>query len=219
MKISIGVEGTFAPQCGKDTLEITGHYKGARWQSDLEIIRALGLDDFRYPIPWHRIEQRPRDYCWTALDKVIRHATELGLSIISDPLHHTSYPVWLTNGFANPQFAPSYVRFVRAFAERYPHLTVYTPFNEPGCTLDFCGYRGFWHPYHKGEASYVSMLRNTARATAEVIHMLRGLNPNIHILHVDTYERHAAADNESLARAEFLNERRFLFEDLICGRV
>lgn len=153
------------------------------------------------------------------MEHIGKGEARLSLAIIADPLHHTSYPVWLGNGFAEPEFPKLYLRFVRAFAERYPHINIYTPFNEPGCTLDFCGYRGFWHPYHKGDATYITMLRNTARATAEVTHMLRGLNPNVHILHVDTYERHAAADNESVSRAEFLNERRFLFEDLIGGRV
>jgi beta-glucosidase/6-phospho-beta-glucosidase/beta-galactosidase len=219
MKVSIGVEGTFAPQCGKDTLAITGHYKAKQWRKDLEIIRGLGLEDFRYPVPWHRIERNCGEYTWTSLDAVMAYASDLNLSIIADPLHHTSYPDWLTDGFANPEFPKLYVQFVRAFAERYPHIVVYTPFNEPGCTLDFSGYRGFWHPYHKADSSYVTMLRNTARATAEVVHMLRAKNRNVQILHVDTYERHAAGDNESVPRAEFLNERRFLFEDLICGRV
>src|SRR4051812_44781784 len=101
MKVSIGVEGTFAPHCGKDTLAITGHYKATQWRSDLELIRDLGIDEFRHPIPWHRIERQPGEFCWRHLDQVIAYSDELGLSIIADPLHHTSYPAWLSDGFAN----------------------------------------------------------------------------------------------------------------------
>lgn len=220
MKISVGIEGTFAPHCGKDTLKITGHFHGNQWRRDLRMVHDLGLEEFRYPIAWHMIERDRRRYDWRHLDKVIPYAAhELGLSIIADPLHHTSFPSWLEGGFANPQFAPSYVRFVTEFARRFPQVRMYTPFNEPSCTLDFSGYRGFWYPYTKGDRSYVRMLRNTARATAEVIHQLRRENPGVFILHVDTFERHAAIDEASLRRAEFLNERRFLFEELIAGRV
>jgi beta-glucosidase/6-phospho-beta-glucosidase/beta-galactosidase len=220
MKISIGIEGTYAPHSGKDTLAITRHYEAAQWKQDLTIVHGLGIEQFRYPIPWHRIETSPGRYDWRHLDEFIPVATErFGLSIIADPLHHTSYPGWLSNGFANPHFARRYKQFVGEFARRYPQVTHYTPFNEPSCTLDFCGYRGFWHPYYKGDRTYVEMLRNTARATAEVIHELRQLNPGVHILHVDTFERHDVLDEASLQRAEFLNERRFLFEELIQGKV
>lgn len=220
MNISIGIEGTYAPHCGKDTLAITRHYEPSQWKQDLSIIKGLGIEQFRYPIPWHRIETSPGTYNWTHLDAFIPAATEeLGLSLIADPLHHTSYPRWLENGFANPEFPVRYKQFVLAFARRYPGITHYTPFNEPSCTLDFSGYRGFWYPYHKGDRSYVSILRNTARAVAEVIHQLRALNPDVYILHVDTFERHDALDENSMSRAEFLNERRFLFEELIQGKV
>lgn len=140
-------------------------------------------------------------------------------SLFADPLHHTSYPAWLKGGFLNPAFVSAYVKFVEALVERYPAITTFTPFNEATCTLDFCGYRGFWHPYSTGDASYVTMLRHTARASAEVIHRIRRLRRGAYILHVDTFERHAAIDPESEPRARFLNERRFLFEDLVTGRV
>jgi beta-glucosidase/6-phospho-beta-glucosidase/beta-galactosidase len=219
MKVSIGIEGTFAPHCGKDTLAITRHYERSQWKQDLTILQGLGIDQFRYPIPWQRIEVKRGVYDWGHLDEFIAASREMGLSIIADPLHHTSYPRWLEEGFANAEFASHYRRFVSEFARRYPEVTCYTPFNEPGCTLDFCGSRGFWYPYHKGDRSYVTMLRNTARATAQVIDDLRRFNRATYILHVDTFERHAALDQDSSGRAEFLNERRFLFEELIAGKV
>lgn len=220
MKISVGIEGTFAPQCGKDTLAITGHYKIKQWREDLRIIRELGIEEFRYPIPWHRIERNPGEYDWSHLDEFIPHATsELGLSLIADPLHHTSYPEWFRAGFGDESFANHYIKFVTEFGRRYPEVTRYTPFNEPSCTLDFCGYRGFWFPYQKGDWSYIRMLRNTARATAGAIHKLRQQNRNVHVLHVDTFEHHSALDENSRARTDFLNERRFLFEELVGGKV
>lgn len=220
MKFSVGIEGTLEPVSGRDTLRVSGHFHDRRWSDDFGLVRELGLREVRYPIPWHRIEPERGVYHWQWLDRVLAGAIEEhGLSIIADPLHHTSYPKWLTQGFLNPEFAATYVKFVGAFAKRYPAVKILTPFNEPTCTLDFCGNRGFWHPHVSGDASYVTMLRHTARAAAEASHRFREIQPEAFILHVDTFQRHAALDAESRLRARFLNERRFLFEELLIGRV
>jgi hypothetical protein len=44
---------------------------------------------------------------------------------IVDPLHHTSFPDWLEDGFANRDFPFLYCRFMREFAERYPWVRQY----------------------------------------------------------------------------------------------
>lgn len=218
MQVSIGIESTFAPQTGLDTLSLTGHYHIPR--RDFELIQELGIKEFRYPIPWHHIESQRGEYDWTFMDQVIPAIyNDFGFEIIADPLHHTSYPAWLRKGFLDPAFLRSYVRFVDAFAQRYPMVRCYAPFNEPTCTLDFCGYRGFWHPYGTGDWIYVWMLEQTARAYSEVVQLLQGRDPGIRILHIDTFEHHAALDEESVDRARFLNERRFLFEELVMGKV
>lgn len=218
--IGIGIEGTFAPQSGKDTLASTGHYENDQWRQDFALVAELGIRQFRYTIPWHRIEQERGVYDWRLLDQMIPYIyDELGLAIIADPLHHTSYPRWLQQGFLEPAFSRLYTAFVTAFAERYPCVTAYTPFNEPTCTLDFCGFRGFWHPYQTGDRSYVTMLRHTANAAGQVVQWLKQRNPTTQIIHVDTFEDHQALDEQSVARATFFNERRFLFEELLTGLV
>lgn len=217
---SIGIEGTLEPVSGRHTLGVSGHYRSARWRDDFALVRQLGLAEVRYPIPWHDIERQPGRYHWRRLDEILENAIAgHGLRIIADPLHHTSYPRWLEHGFLDAQFEDRYVAFVEAFARRYPGVTHFTPFNEPTCTLDFCGARGFWHPYAKGDDTYVTMLRHTARATARVIQTVRAIRPGAFILHVDTFQRHAALDRASRDRAAFLNDRRFLFEELIAGRI
>lgn len=219
MNIGIGIEGTFAPHCGSDTLSVTGHFTDEQWMRDLELVQMLGIAEVRYPIPWHLVEHTRGLYCWEQVDPVLAYAQALGLRIIADPLHHTSHPAWLRSGLHSVEMIQAYPQFVAAFARRYPLITHYTPFNEPTCTLDFAGQRGWWHPYGKGDASYVAMLRITARATARAVAALRREAPDAWILHVDTFEHHSALDRASVGRAEFLNERRFLFEELLTGRV
>jgi beta-glucosidase/6-phospho-beta-glucosidase/beta-galactosidase len=218
-KMSIGIEGTFEPFSRRDTLSATRHFESGRLAADLDLVKQLGVDEFRYPIPWHRVEGREGMYDWREVDRSVAEAGSRGLTLIADPLHHTSYPAWLRDGFLNEQFVARYVKFVRAFATRHREVTVYAPFNEPTCTLDFSGHRGFWHPYCRGDYTYALMLRNTARAFAEIVHFLRAENTKTYILQVDTFEHHAALDVGSQKRATFLNERRFLFDELLLGRV
>lgn len=220
MRFSVGIEGTLEPASGRDTLVSTGHFRGKRWAQDLGLVRQLGLDEVRYPIRWHDVERERGTLDWRRLDPVLACARdEHGLSVIADPLHHTSYPRWLRGGFLDPDFPALYTRFVAAFVERYPFVTTFTPFNEPTCTLDFCGARGFWHPHAAGDRSYVTMLRHSARATAQAVHAIRAARDGAFVLHVDTFERHAALDAASEPRARFLNERRFVFDELLAGTI
>src|SRR4051794_31773720 len=46
--VSVGIEGTFEPVSGKDTLVATGHFSGRRWSEDLALVRGLGLAEVRY---------------------------------------------------------------------------------------------------------------------------------------------------------------------------
>jgi beta-glucosidase/6-phospho-beta-glucosidase/beta-galactosidase len=144
---------------------------------------------------------------------------DLGLDPIVDPIHHTSFPAWLDKGFLDDRFVETYTEFVLAFADRYPWVRRYTPFNEPMPTTLFCGDQGIWKPYARHERHWLRMARNVAFAVARVSRLLKQGNPEIQIVHVDTCEAHHALDKKSVPWARYLNERRFLLHDLILGRV
>lgn len=153
------------------------------------------------------------------MDRAMRSFQDLGIEPILDPLHHTSFPEWLTDGFANPHFAPDYLRFVTALAKRYPWAGHYTVINEPFVTTWFCGHEGFWYPYQSGARNFIPMLMNVVEAIISVSRMLVEKLPEVRLIHVDAAERHRAADAKSSAHAAFGNEMRFLVQDLILGRV
>lgn len=213
--VGIGIEGTVAPHCLRDTLEVTGHYE--RLEENLGLINTLGVREFRYPIPWHRIERVKGARVWDEMDRVMEFVEAQGLTLIADTLHHNPPPRF-DNSFLNAELVEEYPDFVEEFALRYPQVETFVPFNEPTATLDFCACRKWWYPYLSCERSYVKMLRNSARAASEAIHRLRAIRP-VFILHVDTAEHHAGLDPQSVERANFLNHRRFLFDELLMGRV
>jgi beta-glucosidase/6-phospho-beta-glucosidase/beta-galactosidase len=173
----------------------------------------------RYPVPWHRIERKRGVYDWSWMDGVLDHLRKLGLDPIVDPIHHTSFPEWIEGGFAHPRFADFYRGFVEEFARRYPWITKYTVFNEPFVTTLFCGNEGIWYPRARSPRMFVRMAVNVGRAICQIGESLQRLVPGVEFVHVDTCEHHTALDERNREKVEFLNHRRFLFHDLILGRI
>ncbi len=217
MEFLTGFESTFMPDQDMDVLETTRHLD--HFHHDLELVAAAGIHTLRYPVPWHRIEREAGSYDWSWMDAVMRSLADLGLDPIVDPIHHTSFPAWLDQGFLDDRFVEAYTGFVQAFADRYPWVRRYTPFNEPMPTTLFCADQGIWKPYARHERHWLRMARNVAFAVARVSRLLKQGNPNIEIVHVDTCEAHHAMDAKSEPWARYLNQRRFLLHDLILGRV
>lgn len=132
MKFLSGFESTHIFGSKTDVLELTEHKD--LYRQDLKLVKTTGLDTIRYSAPWHSIEKVKGVYDWEWMDKSLAEIERLGISPILDPLHHTSFPNWLENGFGNSEFVDSYVRFVTAIADRYPRVTKYTVINEPFVT-------------------------------------------------------------------------------------
>jgi beta-glucosidase/6-phospho-beta-glucosidase/beta-galactosidase len=217
MKFLSGFESTHIFGSGKDVLQLTRHTEFC--QQDLKLAKLSGLDTLRYSAPWHSIERVKGVYDWKWMDKALQCMRKLGIQPILDPLHHTSFPDWLTDGFANPDFVDSYVRFVTALAERYPWINHYTVVNEPFVTTWFCGKTGTWYPYKKGDHNFVPMILNVGEAIARISKMLVEKNPDVQLIHVDASEKHRALDTKSEPFAELMNEMRFLVQDMVLGNI
>lgn len=178
-----------------------------------------GIDCLRYSIPWHRIEKQCGAYDWEWIDQPLRFMEKHGIQPIADPLHHTSFPEWLHDGFLNPEFPALYERFVAAVGERYPFVQKYTVFNEPLPTTLFCSYTGMWYPHHASDRHFVKMALQSARAICRATEALRKQNPQMEFVHVETSEWHRALDHLSALWVDFANHRRFLITDLVLGKV
>jgi beta-glucosidase len=212
-----GFESTQIHGTGQDVLGGTRHLD--LWEHDLQLVKAQGITSLRYPVPWHRIERRRGVYDWQWTDQVFPYMRKAGLDPIVDPIHHTSFPEWIRGGFAHPKFEDFYLAFVRELALRYPWIRKYTVFNEPFVTTLFCGSEGIWYPKARSDRTFVRMAINVGRAICRVCEMLEKTVPGVQFVHVDTCEHHTPLDSRSREKTEFLNHRRFLFHDLIQGRI
>jgi beta-glucosidase/6-phospho-beta-glucosidase/beta-galactosidase len=217
MKYLSGFESTHIFGSGKDVLELTKHTELS--EEDLQLVNLSGLDLMRYSAPWHNIEKIKGVYDWRWMDKVLENMSDLGIRPILDPLHHTSFPEWLEDGFANPEFVDSYVRFVTALAERYPWVNHYTVVNEPFVTTWFCGRTGTWYPFKEGDHNFVRMILNVCEAINRISRMLAEKIPNVRLIHVDASEQHRALDEKSEPFAAFMSEMRFLVQDMVLGNI
>jgi beta-glucosidase/6-phospho-beta-glucosidase/beta-galactosidase len=212
-----GFESTHIFGSGQDILGTTRHIEF--WREDLSLLLESGIRTLRYSIPWHRIEQTPGEFDWTWIDGPMRWMQSVGLTPIVDPLHHTSFPTWLTDGFLNPEFPALYKRFVRHISDRYDWVTKFTIVNEPLPTTLFCSLTGMWYPHRASERDFVAMSLQVARCMCECSRELKRKNKQAEIVHVDTAEHHRATDQRSAAWAKHANARRFLMLDLVLGRV
>jgi beta-glucosidase/6-phospho-beta-glucosidase/beta-galactosidase len=212
-----GFESTYMPSFDIDVAETSDHI--AQRRADLELLVASGIRTLRYPIRWHRIETTPGHYDWRETDEVMDLLESLQLHPIVDLVHHTSYPRWLELGFADDQFAASYLRYVEAFARRYPQVRDFTLFNEPFSTLLLCGHEAAWPPYGAGISSFVHMLNNVLPAISEASRLCNDLLPGARHVWVDSCEHHTGSGRDGRRYARYANDRRFFVLDALLGRI
>lgn len=210
-------ESTKIHGSGTDVLETTRHL--AKWREDLDLLRATGLHDLRYSAPWHRIERTPGEFDFSWMDQPMRHMRQHGMRPVIDLLHHTSFPDWLENGFANSEFPAAFCRYVEAFAARYEWVDRYTIFNEPLATTLLCSYTGDWYPHYRSETEFVHMGVNVCRAIRMADRSLRRIRRDFCSVYIDTCEHHSALDRRSERWVAFANDRRFWMLDLVLGQI
>jgi beta-glucosidase len=71
-----------------------------RWQEDLDIIRDLGLNTYRFSLEWSRIEPAPGEFSKAMLEhylRMIEGAHERGI-LPMVTFNHFTTPIWLRQG-------------------------------------------------------------------------------------------------------------------------
>ncbi|GMR22144.1 MAG: hypothetical protein BMS9Abin37_0472 [Acidobacteriota bacterium] len=100
-----------------------------------DVALNLGVRWIRIDLDWYRIEPQRGVFRWQDTDRVINHATDLGLDILAT-LSYT--PAWASSNPSNPRIgdppaSPAYwTDIVRATVERYrDRVRFWQPWNEP----------------------------------------------------------------------------------------
>lgn len=218
-----GIEDTFVPQTrpghrALDEYQLMGHYE--HWREDLALARDLDARALRWGVPWYRVEPFPGEFDWRWTDEVIPYLVEeLGITPIIDLMHY-GCPFWLYREFANPDYPRLVARYAAAFARRYQALVRwYTPLNEPQVNAVWCGQRGAWPPYLRGESGYVQLMLQLAQGVIHTVEALKTVDAAAVMVQVEATGIYRAAQPEYEAHAAHEQARGFLFFDLITGQV
>ncbi len=184
-------------------------------RGDLERIAGLGIRTLRYPVLWASVERNGRrDWRWH--DARLAKMQALGITPVAGFLHHGLGPDDLSPMDAG--FAEDFGDYAEAVARRYPWLRMFTPINEPVTTARFNCLYGIWHPHRRDEASFLHMVFGSAQATVMAMRRIRAVIPRAKLVQTEDVGRVFAGPGLGY-QADYENLRRFLFFDLICGRV
>jgi beta-glucosidase/6-phospho-beta-glucosidase/beta-galactosidase len=218
-----GFESTAMPTRGCDVLRASHHLE--RYAYDLQLVKRLGIQRMRYSIPGNYIYANGPHPDWSLIDGPMAMIRELGIGVIADLVHHTSAPTGVLGDdfFANPNLPAWLEDYALEVLDRYGDaVQAVTVFNEPYLTTQFCGELGIWYPFRMGSEHFVEMLLNVATAIVRTSNAIRKHHPKVQLVYVGTCETHAARDTQNadaVAWANFLNQRRFVADDLVAGKV
>ena len=206
---SRGSVTTFRDQSCRD-----GHHDRI---DDLDRIAALGIRTLRYPVLWETISpDSPDRPISRGTTSVCRGLQNLDIRPIAGLCHHGSGPRY-TN-MLDPAWPDLLARHAAHVAERYPHLELYTPVNEPLTTARFCGLYGHWYPHG-------TELRGRSRRACQPVQgdgLRHAGDPQVApgAQLVQTDDMGKTFSTPALAyQAEHENQRRWLGFDLLCGMV
>ncbi|QJD95430.1 family 1 glycosylhydrolase [Mucilaginibacter robiniae] len=196
-----------------DEMEKTGHY--GHWKEDFGLVKDLGIEFLRYGPPYYTAHTGPGTYDWAIADKTLQELKDLGIRPILD-LCHFGVPDWVGD-FQNADWPQHFAEYARAFAQRFPEQLFYTPVNEIYVCAMFSGQYGWWNECLKTEKGFVTALKNLCRANVLAMQAIAEVQPDATFIQSESSEYFHAEDPDCRAKADFLNEKRFLALDLSYG--
>lgn len=104
------VPGTYFREPSGDTCDSWN-----RWRDDLALVKAGGMNAYRFSVEWARIEPEPGQFSAAALEhyrRICMTAREMGIEPVVT-LHHFTSPRWIAarGGWENPEVADRYARY------------------------------------------------------------------------------------------------------------
>jgi beta-glucosidase len=139
--------------------------------ADLADVAGLGVQVWRYGMPWRLTERAPGDYDWSLWDRALAACERHGLQPVVD-LCHFGLPDHY-EGFCHPAWIEGFSRYVEAFLARYREPMWFTPINEPGITAAGAGLLGAWNDRRASRSDYFLALANIVTANLEALARIR----------------------------------------------
>ena len=154
------------------------------------------------------------------MDEVLDYmVTVKGITPILDLMHYGT-PLWLDNSFIDNGYPDLVANYAREVEARYKSLVrYYTPLNEPAINAEWCGERGDWPPYLKGDDGYVKVMMAVTKGIVLTVQALKAEQPEMRTVHVEALRHYWTTNPAIAARVKLYNDQQYLSTDLTMGRV
>jgi len=196
-----------------DEMERAGHYR--HWRDDFQLVKELGIEYLRYGPPYYNVHLGPGRYDWTFTDETFGALLDLGIVPIAD-LCHFGVPDWVGD-FQNTDWPELFAEYARAFATRFRWVRYFTPINELFIAALFSAQYGWWNERITSDRGFVRALVNLCRANTLAMRAILEVQPDAVFIQSESSEYFHPEKPNCVARAAFLNEKRFLSLDLTYG--
>jgi beta-glucosidase/6-phospho-beta-glucosidase/beta-galactosidase len=196
-----------------DEMQKTGHYE--LWETDFQLVKEMGIEVLRYGPPYYCTHLGPGAYDWSFADLTFQRLAQLDITPIVD-LCHFGVPDWMGD-FQNPDFPRLFAEYAGAFAQRFPHLELYTPVNEIFITAMFSAQYGWWNERLSSDKAFVTALKHLCKANVLAMKAILKVQPAAIFIQSESSEYFHAIDPDAVPLARFLNQKRFLSLDLTYG--
>ena len=153
-----------------------------RAERDFDLAREMGQNSHRLSLEWSRIEPRPGEWDYRALDRyrcVLGALRDRGMEPMVT-LWHFTLPEWAARGggWVNPEMVDLFDRYVGRVASELGDLcTLWCTINEPMIYIYFGYLAGSWPPGHRSPVKAISVYRHLLRAHAEAYHTIHRTQP------------------------------------------
>lgn len=221
---------TFSATPGKVRDGSTGavacdHYH--RWEEDLDLAQAMGLNSYRFSIAWTRIfngvDEQPNPEGLAFYSRLVDGMLARGLQPWCT-LYHWDLPQYLQDqgGWANRATIDAYLRYVdvmtRHLGDRVKHWMTH---NEPWCTAMHGNWDGMHAPGNRSLPLALQVCHNVLVSHGLAVPVIRANVPGAKVgialsLHPIKAASGSAADREAVVRHDVLRNRWFL--DTLYGR-
>lgn len=174
------------------------------FDDDLENIKSLGVNTYRFSIEWSRIFPEENHISEFALDKYENWCKKLIENNITPmiSLHHFTRPIWVEikyGGFHNEKIIPEFLNYVKVVVSRlHKYVKYWVTFNEPLMELVNGYLVGSRPPGYNDNMKYlVKALKNICVMHARCYHLIHffrkdtmvGLAKNLsYVMPYKTYE-------------------------------
>lgn len=151
-----------------------------RYREDIQLMKALGVQAYRFSVEWSKIEPRPGEFDEAAL----QHYREVCAALQAEnlqpvvTLHHFTHPQWFDalGAFEKEENLPLFVRFAeKVFAALHERVQWWCTINEPEVYAAQGFFMGVFPPGKREAQATGLVLKNLLEAHTQVYHALKKL--------------------------------------------